>query len=95
MNVEWLPVAENDREDQIAYIRERNPMAAINMGDAIQAAVRILSEHPKIGKIGRVNATREFVVARTPYILIYRLEARVIVVLRLLHGAQQWPLIIE
>jgi len=95
MNVEWLPVAENDREDQIAYIRERNPMAAINMGDAIQAAVRTLSEHPKIGKIGRVKTTREFVVARTPYILIYRLEARVIVVLRLLHGAQQWPLIIE
>jgi toxin ParE1/3/4 len=84
-------VAENDREDQIAYIREHNPMAAIDMGDAIQAAILTMTEHPKIGKIGRVKTTREYVVARTPYILIYRLEAKVIVVLRLLHGAQKWP----
>jgi len=40
VKVEWLAVAECNRESQLAYIAERNPWAAVDLGDAIEAAVR-------------------------------------------------------
>lgn len=42
MKIEWLPEAERNRESQLAYIAQRNPWAAIDMGDAIEAAIVIL-----------------------------------------------------
>lgn len=91
MRIEWLPIAERDRESQLAYIGDRHPWAAIDMGDAIEAAVRQLIDHPRMGRPGRVRDTRELVVSGTPYVIAYRVERDAVVILRLLHGAQQWP----
>ncbi len=91
MRVEWLPVAEGNRESQLAYIEQRNPWAAIDMGDAIEAAVRHLADNPHIGRLGRVKGTRELVVSGTPYVIAYRVEPEAVVILRLLHSAQKWP----
>jgi toxin ParE1/3/4 len=38
-----------------------------------------------------VEGTRELVVSGTPYIVVYRVMGKVITVLRVLHGARQWP----
>lgn len=91
MRLEWLAIAERNRESQLAYIGERNPRAAINIGDAIESAVRRLIDHPHIGRKGRVKGTRELVVSGTPYVIAYRVEPDAVLILRLLHGAQQWP----
>ena len=91
MRIEWLPIAEQNRESQLAYIAERNPWAAIDMGDAIEAAVLRLADHPRLGRPGRVPGTRELVVGGTPYVILYRVEESAVVILRLLHGAQRWP----
>ena len=91
MKVEWLPLARQDREEQLGYIAERDPWAAINLGDAIEQAVSHLPDHPHIGRVGRVRGTRELVISDTPYILAYRVEQDAVVILRLLHGAQSWP----
>ena len=73
------------------WIAKHDPWAAINMGDTIQAAVSRLADYPAIALPGRVAGTRELVVIGTPYIVIYRIEASAIVVLRVLHTAQRWP----
>jgi toxin ParE1/3/4 len=86
-----LPVGELSRNRQIAYVAERNPQAAIKLGDAIEAAVMNLSRYPKIGRAGRVEGTRELVVDATPYLIVYRIEKETLVILRVLHGAQRWP----
>ena len=91
MRVEWLPIAERDRESQIAYIGDRNPWAAIDVDDAIEAAVGLLAAHPRMGRPGRHKGTRELVVTSTPYVIAYRIEGNVVVILRVLHGAQRWP----
>jgi toxin ParE1/3/4 len=91
VKVEWLPRAEGDRHGQLDYVAERNPSAAIRLGDAIEASMLRLADHPMSGRSGRVGGTRELTVAGTPYIIIYRVEVRRVVVLRLLHGALQWP----
>jgi toxin ParE1/3/4 len=91
VRVEWLPVAERNRESQLAYIAQRNPWAAIDLGDAIEASVRNLADNPHMGRLGRVKGTRELVVSGTPYVIAYRVEPDAVVILRLLHGAQKWP----
>ena len=91
MRVEWLPEAERNRDSQLAYIAERNPWAAIDLGDAIEAALARLADYPESARPGRVRGTRELVVTGTPYVVIYRVEPAAIVILRVLHGAQRWP----
>lgn len=61
------------------------------MGDAIDAAVVHLALHPYSARRGRVAGTRELVVPRTPYLIVYRIEQKAVVILRVLHGAQDWP----
>jgi len=43
------------------------------------------------GRRGRVPRTRELVIQRTPYIAIYALRSDLVFILRIVHGAQQWP----
>lgn len=87
MRIEWLPDAESDLAAQLNWIAERNPWVAIDMGDAIYAVVDRLADHPSIARPGRVAGTRELVVEGTPYIVVYRVEASAVVILRVLHGA--------
>jgi len=57
VRITWLPIAARDREGQLAYVGERNPWAAVEMGDAIEGAVRNLVDHPRMGRPGRVGGT--------------------------------------
>ena len=91
MRIEWLPEAVRNLNTQLAYIGEHNPAAAIDIGDAIEASVSRLAEFPESGRPGRVPGTRELVVTGTPFIVVYRIEAAALAILRVLHGAQQWP----
>lgn len=91
MRIEWLPEAARNLTAQIDWIAERDPWAAIDVGDAIHEAIARLADHPAIGRPGRVVSTRELVVVGTPYAVVYRIEQTVVLVLRILHGAQRWP----
>jgi toxin ParE1/3/4 len=89
----WLPRAIANRDAQIDYIATRNPLAAIDQGDRIDALVSQLLDHPQIGRPGRVKGTRELVIGGTPFIAVYRYRPRAkrIELIRLLHGAQRYP----
>jgi toxin ParE1/3/4 len=51
----------------------------------------MLTRHPFAGREGRVQGTRELAVARTPYVIAYRIRQDEIQILAVLHGAQRWP----
>ncbi|PDT18763.1 type II toxin-antitoxin system mRNA interferase toxin, RelE/StbE family [Rhizobium sp. J15] len=93
MIVRWLAQALVDRERQIRHIFTQNPKAAIALDDIIRHQAKMLVDHPEAGRAGRLEGTRELVIPRTAFLLIYRLDrhARRVEILRLLHGAQQWP----
>ncbi len=69
MKVAWLPEAERNRENHLAYIAERKPRAAIYLGDAIEAAVARIADYPESAPPGRVPDTRELVVWHTEHFL--------------------------
>lgn len=75
----------------VEHIAQDNPAAALAMWDTIERQVGRLTDHPRSGRLGRVPETRELVVAGVPYVVVYRIGHSV-ELLRVLHGAQQWPL---
>lgn len=91
MILEWLPAAQRDFDDLVDYIAADHPIAAITQGDEIEAQVSMLMDHPRMGRPGRVKGTRELVIVRSPFIVAYRIKGKAIQILRVLHGAQQWP----
>jgi len=92
VQLNWTEPAEEDLADIEAYIAEDNsPVVAIDVVfKIIDTTERLLREHPESGRLGRLRSTRELVINGTPYLTIYRVTEAV-EVLRVLHGAQQWP----
>jgi toxin ParE1/3/4 len=87
----WLKRAIHDRDAQLDYIAQDNPLAAISQGDRIDEQVDILLQQPQMGRQGRKQGTRELVISRTPFIVVCRINGQRIELLRLLHGSQKWP----
>lgn len=93
MKLVWLPLAQRLRFAQLDHIAEQNPPAAMRVDAEIEQQADHLRDHPDMGRVGRVKDTRELVIQRTPFVLVYRVRPRAarVEVLRVLHGAQQWP----
>ncbi|GFE61316.1 type II toxin-antitoxin system RelE/ParE family toxin [Geobacter sp. AOG2] len=87
----WLPIAAEERFEQLDYIAQDNPLAAISQDEEIERQTSLIVLQPEMGRIGRVKGTRELVISQTPFITIYRIMGERIEILRFLHGAQKWP----
>lgn len=90
MEIRWLRAALRNLEDQVDYIAAENPAAAERASARLHSLVENLADHPEMGRVGRVDGTRELVVSGTPWVVIYRLT-EAIEILRVLHAAQSWP----
>lgn len=89
--IRWTEHASVDLIGIARWIAADDPAAARRTTDAIFAAVARLDQNPKSGRPGRISETRELVVRRLPYLIVYRVEPRDVIVLRVLHGAMRWP----
>ncbi|WP_372022767.1 type II toxin-antitoxin system RelE/ParE family toxin (plasmid) [Tistrella mobilis] len=88
--LEWRETARADFLAIVDYISDHNPDAAQRLKDDIEARVAQLPMHPRLYRVGPVPGTREMLV-RSNYLVIYQETPRAVIVLRVLHGAQQWP----
>jgi toxin ParE1/3/4 len=75
--------------DYIALSNGEEIAARITM--QIMTSVQQLSPFPMSGRTGRVEGTRELVIANTPFIAAYTIDDDRIVILAIYHGAQRWP----
>jgi addiction module RelE/StbE family toxin len=91
VRLEWSVFALEDRDGIFDYIEEDSPRAAVVVDGRIRTQVRQLLQFPETGRLGRVDGTRELVISQTPYIAAYRINGDTVRILRVLHGAQQWP----
>ena len=90
MKLFWTREAIQDRENIYDYIEGDNPAAALAMDDVFSSSASRLTEHPEMGRIGRVANTRELI-AHQNYILVYDVTGDQVRVLRVLHAARKWP----
>lgn len=90
MRLEWRPMALEDREAIMEFIGQDNPGAALELDEDFEAKAEQARSSPTLYKIGRIHGTREIVV-RPSYAMVYHVEADAVVILRVIHSAQQWP----
>ncbi|MEN5361900.1 type II toxin-antitoxin system RelE/ParE family toxin [Brevundimonas intermedia] len=88
MKLIWAPEALQDVEEGVAYIAQDSIAAAIAVEDRIIAAAEGLVQLPHMGR-ARTGGRRELVVASTSFKLIYRLEVRAVIVVRVWHMSRR------
>ena len=88
--LEWTELARADLLAIVDYISDHNPDAAQRLKDDIEEKVAALPEYPRMYRSVRVEGTREMLV-RANYIVVYDVTVFTIMILRVLHAAQQWP----
>ena len=83
MRVRWTTPATQDLYNIIRRIQQENPNAA--------AEVAQMESFPRRGRRGRIAGTRELVFVGLPYIAVYHIQDQNLEILRIYHGAQDWP----
>lgn len=91
MHLEITPQTRSDLCAIAAYIQQDKPRAAKRLINGILDRLEALSVPPELGRSGRVEETREAVLAGTSYIAVYTVASETEAIVRVLHGAQQWP----
>lgn len=74
----------------IRFIATQNTYAARALKAQIEAAPLPLSDHPYLGRAGRVPGTRELLV-HPNYWLVYQVTASAVEILGVLHARQEYP----
>ena len=91
MEVRWSPEAADDLEQITRYIQADDSKIATKVAAAIIDAVGALSTFANRGRIGRIEGTRELVITSLPWIAVYRVRDNAVEIVRIYHGAQNWP----
>jgi toxin ParE1/3/4 len=87
----WSPEAIGQIDEICDYISNDNPLATVDVANAIFDAVeKLLPDNPHAGRPGRVAGTRELLVTG-PYIVAYQVGRDVVEILTVRHGARLWP----
>jgi addiction module RelE/StbE family toxin len=91
MKVVLSPQALEDLREIVGYIAEDNPEAARKLLAHVRQRIQELQDMPHLGRPGRVPGTRELVIPHTPYLVPYQVQDHCLQILRVYHGARQWP----
>ena len=90
--VRWTRPALRHLEEIQDFIAADDPRAAFDVAERIRTLVQSeLAEFPMAGREGRIEGTRELVIADIGYIVAYRVRDNDVEILALKHGAQRWP----
>lgn len=91
MQLRWTEEAANDLERIADHLLTHAPDRAPKLIRAVYDAPATLLTFPNRGRPGKKQGTRELVLRPLPYIVVCTVRGDVIFVVRILHGAQQWP----
>lgn len=91
MKLRWTDGAVENLHSAHDYLEAENPDAAWDVVDRIISAAERLEQFPHMGRIGRVEGSRELVVTGTPFLVVYRVKGDSVQILAVLHGARKWP----
>ena len=91
MQVKWLRTALRNLDEEATFIAADDPRAAQLVVERVLNAVEMLASQPALGRPGRVSGTRELVVAKTRYLIPYRVRGDIVEVLRVFHTSRRVP----
>lgn len=88
VEIVWSPLARARLEEIRAYVAQDKPGAAERLATRIVAVVEALRAHPYLGRAGAEPGIRELILGGTPYIILYRVRGKRVVILTVCHAAQ-------
>jgi toxin ParE1/3/4 len=91
MRLRWTIPAAEDLYNIVQHIQKDNPAAAAEVAETLYDGCGTLTKFPRRGRKGRIEGTRELVFPDLPYIVVYKVYDEILEVLRIYHGAQDWP----
>lgn len=91
MRLRWTLAAADDLDSIGDYLAKHLPALAKSTIQEIYQVILTLRTIPNRGRIGREEGTRELVLPRLPYIVIYRVRDDDVEILHIYHGAQHRP----
>ena len=93
MRIALTEAAEADLVAIHSYYAERSADVAKRVLATILNAISGLAHFPLIGRPGEVPGTRERIVRRYPYRIVYHIDEtyEIVEIWRVLHSAQGWP----
>jgi toxin ParE1/3/4 len=89
IEIVWSPLARARLQEIRAYVAIDDPDAAGRLALRIVTLVEALREHPFLGRTGAEPGVRELVVGGTPYLVLYRVTGKRVILETIWHGAQQ------
>jgi toxin ParE1/3/4 len=91
MRLRWTTPAAQDLFRIVEHIQQNNSSAATRVASTVYEGCGRLREFPYRGREGRIANTRELIFPGLPYIVVYRVGDEIVDILRIYHGAQDWP----
>ena len=91
MQLRWTEEAASDLERIADYLFLHAASRAQELVQIIYTAPVTLLTLTNRGRAGKREGTRELVLTPLPYVVVYTVQDEVVFVVRILHGAQQWP----
>ncbi len=89
--LEWTLRSQSNIESIRERIAADNPAAARAVLAELRKTANSLRDFPMLGRGGRNSGTREIVLGRYPCTIVYRLVARKVRILTVVHQSQQYP----
>ena len=91
MIVRFTASAQADIQAIFDYIAKDNPYVARRVVLAIEQATSRLGPFPLSGRIGAVESTRELVIPRLPFIVVYCVTDLTVDIVSVFHATQNRP----
>jgi len=91
MKLRWTPRAVADLEEISDYLMAASPQTWEQLLQRIEQLTDALLDFPLMGKRGRVPGTREFMLAGTPYILVFQVKEDAVVIVSVRDGRMRLP----
>lgn len=91
VKIRIAPAAVGHLTAAFEYLDGINSKAAARQMQRIFDGIDQLKRFPESAPAGRIEGTRELVIPRTPFIVVYSIEANIINVVAVVHGSQRWP----
>jgi addiction module RelE/StbE family toxin len=91
MRIRWTPAAAADLQSISDYLKEHHARYRQPTMRKLYERIRSLKDAPYLGRLGRIEGTRELLFSPLPYIAVYRVAGQSIEVWRIWHTSQDRP----
>lgn len=90
MKIRWTPRAIANLVALRTFIERESDQRVALVVERIMESIELLADQPTIGRAGKLEGTREFVVPRTSYRVVYRIREEVVELISVIHGHRRW-----